>query len=292
MDAFTIKDLENLSGIKAHTIRIWEQRYNFLKPRRSFTNIRYYSNHELKIVLNISLLNKHGIKISHIDKMNEEEIHEKILSLSDANAPQERLVNELLKEMIELNLVKFESIIDNFMLARGIERSINQLIFPFLDKIGFLWLTNHINPAQEHLVSNIIRQKLIVGIEGVRVALKPGKSILLFLPEGEHHEMGLLFVHYLLKLKGAEVFYLGSNVPLKDLEYIVRLKKPVYIFSHLTSIGPNFNFDKFLGIMQKKFSESKIILSGQLTQRYEKKVMAPVFLKKTLSEVMDFIDKI
>src|SRR6476660_7968351 len=159
MNAFTIKDLENLSGIKAHTIRIWEQRYNFLKPQRTFTNIRYYSNDELKTILNIALLNKYGYKISHIDKMSPEEIREKILSLNQQEAQQERIVNDLIRNMVDLDMEAFEQTLDNYILARGIERSILQIIFPFMERIGVLWMTNHINPAQEHLVSNIVRQK-------------------------------------------------------------------------------------------------------------------------------------
>jgi DNA-binding transcriptional MerR regulator len=191
MNSFTIKDLENLSGIKAHTLRIWEHRYNFLKPSRSFTNIRYYSNEELKKILNISLLNKYGFKVSHIDKMSEDEISQKILSLTQAEAQQERIINELIKQMIELDIVGFEKTISGHIATKGIEKTITQIIFSYLEKIGVLWQTNHINPAQEHLVSNIIRQKLILGIEGVQTPLKVNKSILLFLPEAEYHELGL-----------------------------------------------------------------------------------------------------
>ncbi|MEO6541085.1 MAG: MerR family transcriptional regulator, partial [Ferruginibacter sp.] len=167
MHSFTIKDLENLSGIKAHTIRIWEQRYTFLKPSRTGTNIRFYSNEELKKLLNVALLNKFGFKISHIDKMSEEEIKVKILSLNQLEAQQDRIVNTLIQNMVDLDMESFEQVLDDFIMARGIEKTISQIIFPFLEKIGILWLTNHINPAQEHLVSNIIRQKLIVGIQTV-----------------------------------------------------------------------------------------------------------------------------
>src|SRR4051812_7137304 len=165
MNAFTIKDLENLSGIKAHTIRIWEQRYSFLSPKRTDTNIRFYNNDELKMVLNISLLNKYGYKISHIDRMSPGEIKEKILSLSHANAQQERIITELIQYMVDLDPHSFETTLDNYVFTRGIEKTIIYIIFPFLERIGVLWVTSHINSAEEHLVTNIIRQKLIVGIE-------------------------------------------------------------------------------------------------------------------------------
>lgn len=289
MDSFTIKDLENLSGIKAHTLRIWEQRYNFLKPNRTFTNIRYYSNDDLKCLLNIALLNKYGFKISHIDKMNQVEIKEKVLSLNQGQAQQDRIVNELIQHMIDLDIDAFETTLDNYILARGIEKTIIQIIFPYMEKIGILWLTNHINPAQEHLVTNIIRQKLLVGIEGVSTPLKLNKTILLFLPEAEYHEMGLLFMYYLLKSRGANVLYLGSNVPLKDVAYVVNLKKPDYLYCHLTTVGQNFNFDKFLQQVSTKFPKLPTIISGQLTHTYEKKIHAPILFKRTFAEAMEFV---
>ncbi|MEP7163376.1 MAG: MerR family transcriptional regulator [Ferruginibacter sp.] len=289
MNSFTIKDLENLSGIKAHTLRIWEQRYNFLKPSRTFTNIRYYSNEELKKVLNIALLNKYGFKISHIDKMNEAEMNEKILSLSQLEAQQERIVNELIKNMVDLDMDSFENTLDRFILVKGIERAITQIIFPYLEKIGILWMTNHINPAQEHLVTNIVRQKLIVGIEGASTNLKLNKTVLLFLPEGEYHELGLLFMYYLLKKRGANVIYLGTSIPMHDVAYVVNLKKPDYLYCHLTTVGQSFNFDKFLLNVGKKFHDIPIIISGQLTNTYEKKIHPPVYFKRSFPEVMEFV---
>ncbi len=289
MNSYTIKDLENLSGIKAHTIRIWEQRYNFLKPGRSDTNIRYYSNDELKKVLNIALLNKYGYKISHIDKMGEVEVKDKIMSLTQVQAQQERIVNDLIQCMVDLNIERLEDILDDYIRARGIEKTITQIIFPYMEKIGILWLTNHINPAQEHLVTNIIRQKLIVGIEGISTSLKINKTVLLFLPAGEYHELGMLFMYYLLKSRGVTVIYLGANVPLNDVEYVVNLKKPDYLYSHLTSVGHNFNFDKFVTNITKKFHGTPIIISGMLTNNYEKKIPAHINFKKSFSEVMEFV---
>jgi methanogenic corrinoid protein MtbC1 len=241
------------------------------------------------MLLNIALLNKYGYKISHIDKMCEAELREKILTLSGPEALQERIVNDLIQSMVDLDMDKLEAVIDRYVISKGIERTITQIIFPFMQKIGVLWLTNHINPAQEHLVTNIVRQKLIVGIESVTTSLKVDKSILLFLPEGEYHEIGLLFVYYLMKSRGVTVIYLGANVPLNDVEYVVKLKKPDYLFSHLTSVAQKFNFDKFIASVTKKFSDTPIVISGQLTQSYEKKIPSPIKFKKSLQEVTEFI---
>ena len=289
MNAFTIKDIENLTGIKAHTIRIWEQRYSFLKPKRTETNIRFYTSDELRVVLNIALLNKYGFKISHIDKMRNEEIKEKIISLTGTEAQQERIVHELIQHMIDLDMDKFEEVVDNYISARGIDKTITHILFNFLDKIGILWVTNHINPAQEHLVSNIIRQKLIVGIEGAYSTVQVKKSILLYLPEGEHHELGLLYAYYLMKSRGIKTLYLGTNVPMSDLEYVVKLKKPDYLYSHLTSVTNNFNFDKYLQRLQVRLAGYPVVFSGQIAQAYKKKTPPDIMLKKSLPEVLEYI---
>jgi MerR family transcriptional regulator, light-induced transcriptional regulator len=289
MNAFTIKDLENLSGIKAHTIRIWEQRYNFLKPQRTETNIRYYSNEELKTLLNIALLNKYGFKISHIGKMEPAEIRDRIVSLTDMQAVQERMVNDLVQQMVDLDMEKFERILSAYISSKGIERAVVQIIFPFLEKIGILWQTGHINPAQEHLVTNIIRQKLIVGIETTTSSVQLDKTFLLFLPEGEHHELGLLFMYYILKSRGARTIYLGANVPVKDVEEVIKRKKPDYTFIHLTGTASTFNFEKFLTSIQQRLGCVTTVISGQLTQQYKKKVPKCIQFKRSLSEVMEYM---
>lgn len=292
MNAFTIKDLENLTGVKAHTIRIWEQRYSFLKPQRTGTNIRYYNNEELKTILNISLLNKYGYKISHIDRMSPEEVKDKILSLSNSLAQQERVINEMIQNMIDLDVERFEDVLDDYIRARGIEKTINQIIFPFMERIGVLWITDHINPAQEHLVSNIIRQKLIVGIESIKTLVVVNRSVLLFLPEGEYHELGLLFIQYLLKSRGITAIYLGANVPLEDVQYVVELKKPDFIYTHLTSVSNSFSFERFLGNLTRRFESTPVVISGRLTQAYEKRIPNKITFKRSLSEVMEFIGTI
>jgi methanogenic corrinoid protein MtbC1 len=221
--------------------------------------------------------------------MSEMEVREKILSLNQLQAQQERVVHVLIQQMIDMDMDSFEKTVNEYISSKGIERTITQIIFPFLEKIGILWLTNHINPAQEHLVSNIVRQKLIAGIEAVQTPLKSNKKILLFLPEGEYHELGLLFMYYLLKTRGINVIYVGASVPLKDVEYVVNYKKPDYLYSHLTTVGQNFNFERFLQNVTEKFSPIPIVISGQLTTTYEKKIPSSINFKRSFAEVMEFI---
>ena len=292
MDKFTIKDIENLSGIKAHTIRIWEQRYSFLKPSRTDTNIRYYSNDDLKTILNISILNKYGYKISHINKMSADDVQTRVAELNIAGAQQERIVNELIQKMVDLDTHGFEKLLDKQIATNGIEKTILRVVFPFFERIGILWQTGHINPAQEHLITNIIRQKLITGIDQARPILKLKKSFLLFLPEREHHELGLLLVYYLLKKSGADVFYIGANVPLKDAQFVADIKKPDYVYIHLTSTSAGFNFEKFLTQLNERISRPKIIISGYVTHGYKKSLPKNVIFKHTLSELFEFISSL
>lgn len=289
MNAFTIKDIENLSGIKAHTIRIWEQRYSFLKPKRTDTNIRCYDNQQLGAILNIALLNKNGFKISHINNMSEEEINAKILSITQGQAYQERIVNQLISKMINVDLHGLEKTMDDYIRKNGIESTIMHIIFPFLERIGILWQTNHINPAQEHFVTNIIRQKIIVGIDKLQPTEVLSKTILLFLPSGEYHEIGLLFMHFLLKSRGINVLYVGANIPLKDIEGIIHLKKPDYIYTHLTSVAHNFNLKKFISTFSEKLPDHNLIISGLITQSIKIKTPPNVFLKRSFAEVQEFI---
>lgn len=292
MSSYTIKDLEKISGIKAHTIRIWEQRYQFLQPQRTETNIRTYSSDELKTILNVSLLNKYGFKISHIDKMSADQMEEKILSLNQIDAQKERVVNALIKEMVSLNMANFERQIDTYIGQKGIEKTIIEIIFPFMERVGILWVTNHINPAQEHLATNLIRQKIILGIEKLAPVLHYSKRIVLFMPEGEYHEIGLLYVHYLLKQRGFYIDYLGTNVPMIDLKYLAEFQKVDYLYCHLTSPARNFKIHKFFEQLGEVSKNIPIVISGQLAQAYKGPMSSNIQLKKSLVETIAFLESI
>jgi methanogenic corrinoid protein MtbC1 len=221
--------------------------------------------------------------------MGEEDMKSKILGINNIHAQQERIVNALIQAMVDMNLEGFEDSLEEYIRAKGIEKTIHQIIFPFMERIGVLWITGHINPAQDHLVSNIIRQKLIVGTEAVNPIFQLKKTGLLFLPEGEYHELGLLFIQYLLKSRGLRVLYLGSNVPMEDVEYVAKYKNPDFIYTHLTSVSSVFNFDKFIHQSLKRFGNIPLIISGRLAATYEKKIPAQIHFKKSLQEVTEFI---
>lgn len=287
--SFTIKELEALSGIKAHTIRIWEQRYHFLKPSRTQTNIRKYSNEELKTLLTVALLNKNGYKISRIDHMLPEQRRNTILQLTDQEARREQVVNELIAAMIDLDMLLFEKILVEQVQQLGIVDAITTVVFLFLDKVGILWQTNRINPVHEHIATNCIRQKIISAIDHLPAAQRAEPLFLLFLPEGEHHELGLLVVYLLLKQRRLPAVYLGANVPQRDVVYITGRLQPRYLYMHLTSLPPRQNFSKFVAAVCAPLKDQSLVLSGQATDR-RAALPEPVLTLHSLDAVLRFLD--
>lgn len=272
---------------------MWEQRYDFLTPQRTESNIRYYDGRELKKLLNIALLNKFGFRISHITKMSEEEMHEKILSLTQPFACEERFVTELINAMMDMDMQRFEEVLDNYILAKGLNKAMQHVIFPFLEKIGLLWITNRVSAAQEHLVTNIVRQKLIVAIENAYSRMEKEATFLLFLPEGEFHELGLLYVYYLLKSKGIRTLYLGANVPLEAAAAICKRKKVDYIYVHLTSVINNFHFGNFLKEVHEVFNPLPVIISGPMTHQLNgTELPNHIACKRSFSDAVSFLNEI
>jgi len=287
--SFTIKELEALSGIKAHTIRIWEQRYHFLKPSRTDTNIRRYSNDELKTLLTVALLNKYGYKISKIDSMSYDQRKKAVMELSEQEASTERLVNKMIGYMIDMRNTDFEKLLNDHINEHGIERTITEIIFCFLERVGILWHTNHILPVQEHIVSNIVRQKILSAIDGLPLVHKQEPVFLLFLPENEHHEMGLLFVYYLLRKKRLPVIYLGASVPLKDVQFLFENRSPDYLYLHLTSFPRKNDLTKYLSTLSQRFPRTRILLSGSAIAGYKKPPHSPIVTFQSLEEVISYI---
>jgi MerR family transcriptional regulator, light-induced transcriptional regulator len=263
MGIYSIRDLEQLSGIKAHTIRIWEHRYKLIIPFRSATNIRNYSGEHLKLLLNISLLRSHGIKISKIAGYSLAQIQNEVLNVSNQNAQYPDQIIGLTGAMIDLDEEKFESVISQNIEKHGFENVMLKIIYPFLTKIGTLWITGSIGPMQEHFISSLIRQKIITAIDGLKKGLNHNYlTFVLYLPEGEFHEIGLLFAHYIIKSRQHKVIYLGQSLPQADLEYVCNIQKPDYIFTSITSSPGDENIDNYLEWLSKKFNNLKILITG------------------------------
>lgn len=238
MGNYSIKDLETLSGIKAHTLRIWEQRYNIIQPKRTDTNIRFYDDEDLRNILNISLLNQNGYKISKIASMSPLVIAEHVMAMSQENVRYPDQVQTLVMSMMDLDEERFERIVWRCIQQFGLENSMIHIIYPFLNKVGILWQIGSINPYQEHFVSNLIRQKLIVSTDALTLSYgSNAKKFLLLLPEGELHEIGLLFASYVLKTRGYRVYYFGQSLPFEEFAEACKLCKPDYTLTLITSLG-------------------------------------------------------
>ncbi len=282
---YSIKDLENLSGIKAHTLRIWEKRYGILRPERTDTNIRFYSDSDLKKLLNVSLLNKHGYKISLLSTMNNKDLNNTVLSVTQNDSTTDNHLDILLAAMIELDEQKFEKIINNAIIHFGFEETVIRVIHPMFEKVGILWQTGSVNPAQEHFVSNLIRQKILVAIDGIiPVFNTEAKSFLLFLPEGEWHELGLLFYAYFIKKAGHKVIYLGQSLPFDSLIEASRSVDSDFLFTIMTCSLQDTNSEWYISKLSDQFSEKKIFVSGMQVKGLENKMPENVILIQKVAE--------
>lgn len=262
MGKYSIKELERLSGIKAHTIRIWEKRYGLIEPQRTSTNIRYYTDEELKKIINVSLLNSHGVKISHIADLDEESLIKKVIEFTEKKTEADIYINQLIVAMIDLDEEALDQQLAKLSLKFGIERMMTEIIYPFLDRIGILWQTNNITPAQEHFISNIVRQKLIVAIDSLPFPSKNARRAVLFLPEDELHEIGLLFCYYLLKKEGIQVIYLGQMVPYNDVKAIGSSHEPsLFVTSFIAEQSPKA-LQAYITTLAQDFPTARIIATG------------------------------
>jgi DNA-binding transcriptional MerR regulator len=263
MANYSIRDLERLTGIKAHTIRIWEKRYGLIDPERTSTNIRAYCDSDLKKLLNISILNKNGFKISKIAQLSTNEIADNINKLTEHSSDSESLIENLTITMIDLNESRFEKILSRAIIQLGFEDTVIRILNPFLIRIGIMWQTGSINPAQEHFVSYLIRQKMLVAIDSQITDNHPGaKTFVLFLPEGEMHEMSLLFASYLIRKRGHKVIYLGQSIPLNDLIEIGKKCQPDYFLASFITTMADCDVFNYLINLSGKFPGKTIYVTG------------------------------
>jgi MerR family transcriptional regulator, light-induced transcriptional regulator len=260
---YTIKDLERLSGIKAHTLRIWEQRYSILKPDRTDTNIRLYSNDDLRRILNISMINNNGSKISKIAKMEEDTIAEEVDKIVNTYKNENNQIDGLILAMVEFDEQRFEKTVTNCIIHFGFEKTYENVLVPFLRQIGIMWRIGMINPAQEHFISNLIRQKLIVAIDSVdSKSVAEDKHVVLFLPDNELHEISLLYCYYLCKVQGLRCLYLGQTVPLDEILKISEVSNNTHFVCIITSKFEHTSAIEYLHALSEKIPNKTFFVSG------------------------------
>jgi DNA-binding transcriptional MerR regulator len=232
---FTIKDLENISGVKAHTIRIWEKRYNLLEPKRTETNIRFYTPEDLTKLLNIVLLYNNNFKISKIAKMSEEDIILKSRELAIETATNDEAIKTFKLSMFQFDKILFNNSYTSLLEKKSFREIFKDIFIPFLEHIGMLWHTETLLPAHEHFISNLIAQKILLNTENLQYHIDDtNKTYVLFLPENEIHEIGLLYLNYELVLRGFHTVYLGQSLPLNNLNYFLESDREICFISALT----------------------------------------------------------
>ena len=262
MQKYSIKNLESLTGIKAHTLRIWEQRYNLIIPKRTPTNIRYYTDQHLRKLLNISVLYNNGWKISRIAALSEKKLLENVRKICDARCDDNDIINSLIMCMIEYNEQRFDQVYHTIINKFGFKEAILKVIYPFLEKTGVLWELDSVTPANEHFISNLIRKKIFSAIDRAAPESQDKDTYLLFLSQREMHEIGLLVAWYLLRLEGFRVIYLGQAVPYISLQESIRKTKPDVLLTFFT-ISSQEQIADYVRELSGFFKKKPLLVAGK-----------------------------
>lgn len=290
---FSISDLENLSGIKAHTIRIWEKRYGLLSPERTKTNIRTYSLESLKKLLNCAFLNNNGYKISKIADLNEQDFKKAIASLMDQQLKSDYYIQELILSMFAFDRDRFQQIDQELKEKFGFEERFESYFMPLLMRIGLLWQSGVITPAHEHFIAVLIKEKLLLEIESQHhKACSSEETYVLFLPEGELHDIGMYYIYYLLLKKSKRVIYLGASVPLDDLENLLSLSSRINFVSSFTVAPESIAVEDYLQEVRKrllKSTKNKFFAWGSVHENLKTPSKKQIFTESNLLKIKDIL---
>ena len=263
MAIYSIRDLEQLTGIKKHTIRIWEQRYRLITPHRTDTNIRYYTDEELRLLFNIALLNRNGFKISKLAQMEPQHIARLVSGIAERGNEGEGNVDALTLAMLNLDEVAFERIFSGSIAAHGFEHTVLSLLYPLLEHLKALWITRSIQPAHEKFITQLIRRKLIHAIDDLElISCKESHTFILYLPEGENQELTLLFLHYLLRKRHFRVLYLGENTSLRDLSDAAGVAAPSYIMTMIDQPLHRQSVQQYVNQAALAAGKAAVLLTG------------------------------
>jgi DNA-binding transcriptional MerR regulator len=291
MISYSIKDLEKITGIKAHTIRIWEKRYGIVEPSRTPTNIRFYSDEDLRHLMNVAILNKYGYKISNIQIMSSAEITKCVVDLTNQDIDNDHQVDNLVMSMMEMDEQRFEKIISSSIIKHGFDYTFENLLHKFLERIGILWQIGAVVPAQEHFISQLIRQKLILAIDGQHQLRNNYKTFLLFLPENEYHELALLYLQLLIRKAGHKVIYLGQNVPFQNLKNVFDIHRVDFMLTSIASSLPEEKLTEMINELNHLYSDKQIMIGGNCLSETTINLPANFISFKTIKEFSDFLEK-
>lgn len=289
MQHFSIKDVENLTGIKAHTLRIWEQRYRFFAPKRKESTHRIYDNEDLKFLLRVSFLYHQGWKVSRIAALPPAQLLETVQRTIPNVHTYPHFITQLIEAALDFNEKDFALLIDRLSGEIGFERTMTEVCFPFLQRVGLLWMTNHLIPAQEHFSSYIIQNKVIAETEKLPLTSRP-PQVLLFAPRHEFHELPLVYIHYLLRKRGWSVLFLGKNISLNVLQPFKELDSIQYLFIHLLTNLMQLDAETYIEQLVRLFPDKKIVASGAAVQQVQRQFMS-VRLLHTDEAIRKFINR-
>lgn len=291
MDFYQINDLERLSGVKSHTIRIWEKRYGLISPHRTETNIRYYDDEQLKKLLNVASLSNAGLKISKIAAMSADELKNQIKDAQTHSSVKfDFYINDLIAAMLDFNEPIFNELYDDIVQKFGIKNAIQDIVYPFLYKTGVLWRIDETMPVQEHFASTLIKKKLFSLLNNLSLnSNKKKKKFLLFLPANEWHEIGLLYAEYIIRSEGHETINLGQNVPFADIEYVAQKTQPHYLLTFLISDKHHTEMDKLQQLLSHSFKNIQCLVSGNPIQLEQLKERKNLKLLKTPKDIYQFL---
>lgn len=290
MQSFSIKQVELLTGIKSHTLRIWEQRYDFFKAPRKDSNLRFYTNEDLKKLLCISYLYHNGWKISRIASLSDSEIVQEVEKIPVSRENYPTAIQQMLKAAVDFNEADFLSILNELQEHIGFEKLIIQVCYPYLLRVGLLWDINRIIPAQEHFSSYIIQNRVISETEKLALMQTGDPEIILFCPEEEYHELPLLFINYLLRKHGWRVLYLGANIRLADLAEVAKIPETRYLYLHLISNFTGISIDDYFEKLRKTFPDKIIVASGKGVEKSQRNFVNLHLLQRD-EDIYRFIEK-
>jgi len=287
MNEFTIRDIENLCGIKAHTLRAWEQRYRLFTPKRKASQHRIFDDNDLKELLRISFLYHNGYKVSKLAAMTAQEIQHAVTSTIIRDDNYELFVHQMIEASISFDKEALDKIINSIAIRIGMEKAIVNVFYPFLKRIGLLWLNNNVIPAQEHFASHIIRKKIIMATDGLEIPTGEGRVILLFTPKGEMHEIPLLAANYFFRRQNNPTVYMGVDINYDTLCYYLDRKPADYIYTHIITHFDDEKLDDFLCKLSSDYPQKKILVSGPATCCI-KKLPSNLTILHTIEDMLNF----
>ena len=289
---FSIKDLENLSGIKAHTIRIWEKRYELLEPMRTDTNIRLYDIKNLQKLLNVVLLTNFGYKISKISKLNQEEIEKFVLKIQTEKTVNNHVLSNFKMAMLNFDQSLFVKTYSDLLGQKKFSSIFYETFIPLLEEIGVLWTTNTITPAHEHFISHLIKQKILIEIERYQLQQKEisDKTFILYLPFNEIHDLGLLFLHHEIITNGHKSIYLGRSLPLESLIELNNHFKEITYVTYLTVEPTEDEIDNYINEFSKTIlndNTNELLIFGRKAQSINQDKLPKNI--KSIENMLDFL---